>query len=154
MAPSAFAAAPDQPTVAPFKQLLVGTENSDAAAVWQVDDNTCIIATIDFFMPMVDDPYDFGRIVATNAISDVYAMGGKPTMALAMPVDKMPTEMARDARSGDALILTKPIGAGTHSAASACVRIPDSGNVERFVRDCLTPVVGKAVQSAPLASAW
>ena len=58
----------DQPMAAPFKQLLVGTETSDDAAVWQVDDNTCIIATTDFFMPIVDDPCDFGRIAATNAI--------------------------------------------------------------------------------------
>jgi hypothetical protein len=89
----------DQPAAAPYRQLLVGTETADDAAVWQVDDNTCIIATTDFFMPMVDDPYDFGRIAATNAISDVYVMGGKPIMALAilgMPVDKIPVEMARE----------------------------------------------------------
>src|SRR5262245_22495021 len=82
----------DQPVAAPFKQLLVGTETADDAAVWQLDANTCIIATTDFFMPMVDDPFDFGRIAATNAISDVYAMGGRPIMALAilgMPIDKL-----------------------------------------------------------------
>src|ERR1700749_114650 len=82
-----------QPQSAPFAQLLVGTETGDDAAVWQLDDKTCIIATTDFFMPMVDDPFDFGRIAATNAISDVYAMGGRPIMALAilgMPVDKVP----------------------------------------------------------------
>src|SRR5580700_2473489 len=67
----------DQPSVQPYRQLLVGTETGDDAAVWQLDDNTCIIATTDFFMPMVDDPFDFGRIAATNAISDIYAMGGK-----------------------------------------------------------------------------
>jgi selenide, water dikinase len=156
-----------QPATAIYKQLLVGTETADDAAVWQVDDNTCVIATTDFFMPMVDDPYDFGRIAATNAISDVYAMGGKPIMALAilgMPVDKIPVEMVReilkggaavcatagipvagghsidcpepvyglavigichpsqvrrnaDARPGDALILTKPVGVGIYSAA-------------------------------------
>src|SRR6516165_1266693 len=85
----------DQPAVAPYRQLLVGTETADDAAVWQVDDNTCIIATTDFFMPIVDDPFDFGRIAATNAISDVYAMGGKPIMALAlvaMPIDKLTVE--------------------------------------------------------------
>ena len=76
----------DQPTVAPFKQLLVGTEHSDDAAVWQVDDQTCVIATTDFFMPIVDDPHDFGRIAATNAISDVYAMGGTPILALALAI--------------------------------------------------------------------
>ena len=83
----------DQPEASPYRQLLVGTETGDDAAVWQLDDATCVIATTDFFMPMVDDPYDFGRIAATNAISDVYAMGGRPIMALAilgMPLDKMP----------------------------------------------------------------
>ncbi|MBV9076245.1 MAG: selenide, water dikinase SelD, partial [Methylobacteriaceae bacterium] len=63
----------DQPASKPFAQLLVGNETADDAAVWQVDENTCVIATTDFFMPMVDDPFDFGRIAATNAISDVYA---------------------------------------------------------------------------------
>src|SRR5437868_7996698 len=61
----------NQPATAIYKQLLVGTETSDDAAVWQVDDSTCVIATTDFFMPMVDDPYDFGRIAATNVLSDV-----------------------------------------------------------------------------------
>ena len=97
----------DQPAVAPFKQLLVGTETADDAAVWQLDESTCIIATTDFFMPMVDDPFDFGRIAATNAISDVYAMGGKPILALAilgMPVDKIPTEMVREILKGGAAV--------------------------------------------------
>ena len=64
------------PTAAPFANLLVGTETGDDAAVWRLDDDTCIVATTDFFMPMVDDPFDFGAIAATNALSDVYAMGG------------------------------------------------------------------------------
>ena len=79
------------PTVTPYERLLVGVETGDDAAVWELDDGTCIIATTDFFMPMVDDPHDFGRIAATNAIADVYAMGGTPIMALAilgMPIDK------------------------------------------------------------------
>src|SRR5260370_37127399 len=83
----------DQPQSAPYAQLLVGTETGDDAAVWQLDDQHCIIATTDFFMPMVDDPRDFGRIAAANALSDVYAMGGRPIMALAilwMPLDKLP----------------------------------------------------------------
>jgi selenide, water dikinase len=58
-----------------YRQLLVGTETDDDAAVWRLDDHTCVIATTDFFMPMVDEPYDFGRIAAANALSDVYAMG-------------------------------------------------------------------------------
>lgn len=82
----------NQPEYGPFKHLLVGTETSDDAAVYELDDGTCVIATTDFFMPMVDDPATFGKIAATNAISDIYAMGGKPIMALAilgMPVDKI-----------------------------------------------------------------
>ncbi|WP_431264849.1 selenide, water dikinase SelD [Roseateles chitinivorans] len=66
------------------KELLVGIETSDDAAVYQLNDEQALVATTDFFMPIVDDPYDFGRIAATNAISDVYAMGGRPIMALAL----------------------------------------------------------------------
>ena len=65
-------------------QLMVGIETSDDAAVWKLNDSQALIATTDFFMPIVDDPFDFGRIAATNAISDVYAMGGTPIMALAL----------------------------------------------------------------------
>lgn len=106
--------------VGPFARLLVGTETGDDAAVWQLDDGTCVIATTDFFMPMVDDPFDFGRIAATNALSDVYAMGGKPIMALAIlgtPIDKMPTEMVREILKGGSAICAEagiPI-AGGHS---------------------------------------
>ena len=76
-------------------QLLVGNETADDAAVYQLNDEQALIATTDFFMPIVDDPYDFGRIAATNAISDVYAMGGTPIMALAlvgMPINVLPLE--------------------------------------------------------------
>jgi selenide,water dikinase len=150
-----------------FPNLLVGTETGDDAAVWRIDGETCLISTTDFFTPMVDDPRDFGRIAATNAISDVYAMGGKPVFALAilgMPLGKIdpadvreiltggrevctaagipvagghsidtpepiyglavngvchPRTVRRncDAREGDRLILTKPIGVGVYSAA-------------------------------------
>ncbi len=75
-------------------QLLVGIETADDAAVYQLNDEQALIATTDFFMPIVDDPYDFGRIAATNAISDVYAMGGQPIMALAlvgMPISVLST---------------------------------------------------------------
>ncbi|OHC64915.1 MAG: selenide, water dikinase SelD [Rhodocyclales bacterium RIFCSPLOWO2_02_FULL_63_24] len=78
------------------KELMVGIETSDDAAVYRLNDQQALIATTDFFMPIVDDPYDFGRIAATNAISDVYAMGGTPIMALAlvgMPIDKLPLEV-------------------------------------------------------------
>ncbi len=81
------------PAAQPFANLLVGTETADDAAVWRLNDEQALIATTDFFMPIVDDPYDFGRIAATNALSDVYAMGGTPIMALAivgMPVNKLP----------------------------------------------------------------
>jgi selenide,water dikinase len=73
--------------------LLVGTETADDAAVYKLNDSQALVATTDFFTPIVDDPYDFGRIAATNAISDIYAMGGKPIFALAivgMPLDKLP----------------------------------------------------------------
>jgi selenide,water dikinase len=75
-------------------ELLVGIETADDAAVYQLNDEQALIATTDFFMPIVDDPFDFGRIAATNAISDVYAMGGKPIMALAlvgMPINVLST---------------------------------------------------------------
>ena len=167
----------EQPAAAPFANLLVGTETGDDAAVWRLDDETCIVATTDFFMPMVDDPFDFGRIAATNALSDVYAMGGKPIFALAvlgMPINSMPTSMIREilrggaaiaaeagipvagghsidspepiyglavvglvstkalrrnseARPGDALILTKPIGVGIYSAAIKKGALSDVG---------------------------
>jgi selenide,water dikinase len=77
------------------KELLVGIETADDAAVYQLNDEQAMIATTDFFMPIVDDPYEFGRIAATNAISDVYAMGGTPIMALAlvgMPIAVLSTE--------------------------------------------------------------
>jgi len=77
------------------KELLVGIETADDAAVYQLNDEQALIATTDFFMPIVDDPFDFGRIAATNAISDVYAMGGKPILALAlvgMPINVLSTQ--------------------------------------------------------------
>src|SRR5215472_16160871 len=122
----------DQPMTAPFKQLLVGTETADDAAVWQVDDNTCIIATTDFFMPMVDVPRDFGRIAATNAISDVYAMGGKPVMALAilgMPLGKIAVESVREILKG-----------GAEVCATAGIPVAGGHSI-----DCPEPVYGLAV---------
>jgi selenide, water dikinase len=122
----------DQPAAAAYKQLLVGTETADDAAVWQLDENNCIIATTDFFMPMVDDPHDFGRIAATNAISDVYAMGGKPIMALAilgMPVDKIAPETVREILKGGASV-----------CASAGIPVAGGHSI-----DCPEPVYGLAV---------
>jgi selenide, water dikinase len=108
------------PLVQPFTQLLVGNEASDDAAVWQIDEQTCIVATTDFFMPIVDDPVDFGRIAATNAISDIYAMGAKPVMALAIlgiPLEKLPVNVVREILRGGASVCTQagiPV-AGGHS---------------------------------------
>ena len=87
-------------------ELMVGIETADDAAVYRLNDVQALIATTDFFMPIVDDPYDFGRIAATNAISDVYAMGGKPIMALAlvaMPIAQLPVEVIGEIiRGGEA----------------------------------------------------
>ncbi len=99
-------------------QLLVGIETSDDAAVYRLNDEQALIATTDFFMPIVDDPYDFGRIAATNAISDVYAMGGTPILALAllgMPINKLPVEVIRRIVEGGESVCTAagiPIAGG------------------------------------------
>ena len=85
------------------KELLVGTETADDAAVYKLNDTQALVATTDFFTPVVDDPYDFGRIAATNAISDVYAMGARPIMALAlvgMPLEKLPVSVIRRVLEG------------------------------------------------------
>jgi len=176
-----------------FAQLLVGADTADDAAVWQVDDKTCIIATTDFFMPMVDDPRDFGRIAATNAISDVYAMGGTPIMALAilgMPMEKLPVEAVRaildggrsvceeagipiagghsidslepiyglaviglchpeevrrnrEAREGDALILTKGLGVGIYSSAFKKRRLSPAAYEELIASTTLLNRIGQ-----------
>jgi selenide,water dikinase len=84
-------------------ELLVGTDSSDDAAVYRLNDTQALVATTDFFTPIVDDPYDFGRIAATNALSDIYAMGGHPIMALAivgMPLDKLPLDVIRKILAG------------------------------------------------------
>ncbi|MDF0604110.1 selenide, water dikinase SelD [Neisseriaceae bacterium TC5R-5] len=103
-----------------FPNLLVGTETSDDAAVYQLNDEQAIVATTDFFMPIVDDAYDFGRIAATNALSDIYAMGARPIMALAivgMPVNVLPVATIRDIlRGGEAVCHAAGIPiAGGHS---------------------------------------
>jgi len=107
----------------PFPELLVGTETSDDAAVYRLNDQQAVIATTDFFMPIVDDPFDFGRIAATNALSDVYAMGGTPIMALAivgMPINKLPVETIRAIlQGGEAVCKAAGIPlAGGHSIDS------------------------------------
>jgi selenide,water dikinase len=83
--------------------LLVGTETADDAAVYRLNDEQALVATTDFFTPIVDDPWDFGRIAATNALSDIYAMGGRPLFALAlvgMPLDKLPLTVIRQILAG------------------------------------------------------
>ncbi len=111
------------PTPAPFANLLVGTETSDDAAVWRLNDEQALVATTDFFMPVVDDPFEFGRIAATNALSDVYAMGATPILALAivgMPVGVMPVETIRQILAGGASVCAAagvPV-AGGHSIDS------------------------------------
>jgi selenide,water dikinase len=188
-----------QPDVMECGQLIVGTETGDDAAVWQLDRDTCIIATTDFFMPMVDDPIDFGRIAASNALSDVYAMGGKPSMALAilgMPITKISTDTVRqilkggasvcasigvpvagghsidcpepvyglavigtcrpehvrrnsDAREGDALILTKPIGVGIYSAAIKKDALSPAGYAEMISTTTLLNWIGAELAREP-----
>ncbi|MHB1352892.1 MAG: selenide, water dikinase SelD [Thiobacillus sp.] len=152
---------------AAYPDLLVGIEHGDDAAVYRLNDEQAIVATTDFFMPIVDDPFEFGRIAATNALSDVYAMGGRPLFALAivgMPIGRLPNDVIRQilaggeavckaagvpiagghsidapepiyglvgigvvnprrvkqnagGRTGDSLILGKPLGVGVYSAA-------------------------------------
>src|SRR5215471_16564393 len=113
-------------------QLIVGIETGDDAAVYKLNAGQALVATTDFFMPMVDDPYEFGRIAATNAVSDVYAMGGTPIMALAIlgiPVDKLPTEVAARILAGG-------------SAVCAAAGIPVAGGQSI---DSPEPIYGLAV---------
>ncbi|HWX47589.1 MAG TPA: selenide, water dikinase SelD [Roseomonas sp.] len=106
-----------------FPALLVGTETGDDAAVYRLNDEQALVATTDFFTPVVDDPWDFGRIAATNALSDVYAMGGTPILALAilgMPLGKLAPEVVRRILAGGASVCADagiPV-AGGHSIDS------------------------------------
>lgn len=108
------------PQAAAFSNLMVGTETSDDAAVWRLNDQQALVATTDFFMPVVDDPFDFGRIAAANALSDVYAMGGRPILALAlvgMPVNVLSAETIGQILAGGASVCAEagvPV-AGGHS---------------------------------------
>lgn len=109
--------------LAMFPNLLVGNNTADDAAVYQINEHQAIVATTDFFMPIVDDPFDFGRIAATNALSDIYAMGGEPIMALAivgMPIEKLSTDTIKAILAGGEAICQEagiPI-AGGHSIDS------------------------------------
>jgi len=111
------------PSTRAYASLMVGTETADDAAVYRLNDEQAVVATTDFFMPIVDDPFDFGRIAATNALSDVYAMGGRPLMALAilgMPIKILPPEVIREILRGGESVCAEagiPI-AGGHSIDS------------------------------------
>jgi selenide,water dikinase len=106
------------PAAAAFPSLLVGTDTSDDAAVWKLNDDQAVVATTDFFMPVVDDPFDFGRIAAANALSDIYAMGARPLFALAivgMPVGKLPLEVIGKILAGGAAVCAEagvPVAGG------------------------------------------
>jgi selenide,water dikinase len=111
------------------KDLLVGTESSDDAAVYRLNATQALVATTDFFTPIVDDPYDFGRIAATNALSDIYAMGGTPVMALAivgMPLDKLPVA-----------VIQKILAGGESVCAAAGIPIAGGHSI-----DVLEPIYG------------
>ena len=108
----------------PDDKLLVGNSSNDDAAVYDLGDGNALISTTDFFMPIVDDAFDFGQIASANAISDIYAMGGKPILAIALlgwPIEKLPASLAREVMEGARTICAKagiPL-AGGHSIDSA-----------------------------------
>jgi len=113
-------------------KLIVGNENRDDAAVYDMEDGTAIISTTDFFMPIVDDPFTFGKIAATNAISDVYAMGGKPLLAIAIlgwPIDKLSADVAQKVLEG-----------GRESCKEAGIILAGGHSI-----DSLEPIFGLAV---------
>lgn len=120
------------PPQAANPSLLIGYETGDDAAVFQINDEQAVVATTDFFMPIVDDPYDYGRIAATNALSDVYAVGGTPILALAiaaMPMDKMTLDAVQKILAGGA-------------AVCAAAGVPVAGG---HTIDSLEPIYGLAV---------
>ncbi|GHM99842.1 selenide, water dikinase [Cytophagales bacterium WSM2-2] len=115
-----------------FPSLLVGNESKDDAAVFDIGDGTCIVSTTDFFMPIVDDPFTFGAIASVNAISDVYAMGGDPFMAIAIlgwPINKIPPEVAKSVLDGSRKV-----------CADAGIPLAGGHSI-----DCPEPVFGLAV---------
>jgi selenide, water dikinase len=116
----------------PDPKLLVGNDTRDDAAVYDLGNGTALISTTDFFMPIVDDPYDFGRIASANAISDVYAMGGKPVLAIAIlgwPIDKLSAEVAQKVLEGSRAV-----------CAEAGITLAGGHSI-----DCPEPVFGLAV---------
>ena len=136
------------PATSGIADLLVGTETADDAAVYRVNPEQAVVATTDFFMPVVDDAFDFGRIAAANALSDVYAMGAKPILALAvvgMPVNALPVETIRAVLAGGTSVCAQagiPV-AGGHSinspepiyglvALAWCIRIASNATAGRM----------------------
>ena len=123
--------------------LLAGLDNNEDAAVYQINEHQAIVATTDFFMPIVDDPYQFGRIAATNAISDIYAMGAQPLFALAllgMPINVLPLEVIQKITAGGASVCAEAgiMVAGGHSIDSVepiyglvVIGIVDPSNLKR-----------------------
>src|SRR5919109_351435 len=130
------------------KELLVGLETADDAAVYRLNDTQAIVATTDFFTPIVDDPNDFGRIAATNAISDIYAMGGRPIMVLAI-VHPDKVKRNSSAKAGDALVLGKPLGIGILSAALKKGKLSPSGYAEMLKWTTLLNTPGEALAEMP-----
>ena len=151
-----------------YPDLLVGADTSDDAAVYRLNDDQAIVATTDFFMPIVDDPFDFGRIAATNALSDIYAMGARPLLALAivgMPINTLSRDSIRDIlRGGEAVCAHAGIPiAGGHSIDSvepiyglAVTGVVDPRKVKRNSRaeegDLL--ILGKALGVGILSAAF
>jgi selenide,water dikinase len=150
-----------------FKDLLVGRETADDAAVYRLNDDQAIVATTDFFMPIVDDPYDFGRIAAANALSDLYAMGARPLFALAivgMPINVLPREtIAAILRGGESVCAEAGIPvAGGHSIDSvepiyglAALGVVHPGRVKRnsTAREGDVLVLGKPLGVGVLSAA-
>lgn len=155
------------PPQARFPNLLVGVETQDDAAVYRINDTQAVVATTDFFLPIVDDPYDFGRIAATNALSDIYAMGGTPILALAiagMPVNRMPVEMIAGIFEGGAVICAEagvPVAGGHTIDASepmyglAAIGLVDPGRIKRNAdgRAGDTVILGKGLGVGILGAA-
>lgn len=151
-----------------FPDLLVGRETSDDAAVYRLNDTQAIVSTTDFFMPIVDDGFDFGQIAATNALSDIYAMGARPLMALAivgMPINTLPHEIIREILRGGESICARagiPV-AGGHSIDSvepiyglAVTGVVDPRQVKRNSRACPGDllVLGKALGVGVFSAAF
>jgi selenide,water dikinase len=155
------------PRPEPNADLLVGNDTGDDAAIYRIDESRALVATTDFFMPVVDDPFDFGRISATNALSDVYAVGGRPVLALAivgMPMDKVSTDVIQRVLAGGASVC-KAVGVpipGGHSIDTlepiyglAAIGMVDIGNIKRNIgaRPGDALILGKGIGTGFLAAA-